>query len=129
MGVQFLIKVFTVGVLAGVALLSCRAPQGSAMQNSEPNFVGFVTTIERGGTGEVVGHISVESHANKEVTRHFVTITKQTVMLRREGDADRPVGLETLQPKDRVQLWFADASREPYPTDVTARRLLIVDRP
>ncbi|MDT7543439.1 MAG: hypothetical protein QOE33_3343 [Acidobacteriota bacterium] len=129
MGAQFLIKVFTVGVLAGASLPSCRAPQSRAMQNSEPSFVGFVTAIERGGDGEVVGRVTVESHANKIVNRHFVNITKQTVMLRREGETDRPISLDALQPKDWVKLWFADAAREPYPPDVTARQLLIVDRP
>ena len=129
MGVQLLFKVFTFGVLAWAAAApSCRAPQGTAMRNSEPNFVGFVTAVERGGTGEVVGRVAVESHANKEVTRHSATITKQTVLLRREGDADRPVGLEALRERDWVKVWFTDA-REPYPTDVTARQLVIVDTP
>jgi hypothetical protein len=127
--VQLLFKVFTCGVLAWAAAApSCRAPQETAMGNSEPNFVGFITAVERGGTGEVVGRVAAESHANKEVTRHSVTITKQTVILRREGDTDRPVGLEALRERDRVKVWFTDA-RAPYPADVTARRLLIVDGP
>jgi hypothetical protein len=129
MGMRLLFKVFTLGVLAWAAVApSCHTPQEIAVTNAEPNFVGFVTAVERGGTGEVVGRIAVESHANKEVSRHSVTVTKQTVILRREGEADRPVGLEALREWDWVKVWFTDA-REPYPADVTARRLLIVDRP
>lgn len=99
------------------------------MLNSEPDFVGFVTTIDRGGAGEVIGRITVESHADKLVTRHFVTLTKNTVLLRRDGSTLYPVDLDALKPKDWVQLWFLGSPTKPYPAELTAQRLVIVDRP
>jgi len=117
-------------ILVGASVASCSAPpQSKAMVNSEPDFVGFVTGIDRGGTGEVIGRITVESHADKLVDRHFVTLTKSTALLRRDGNTLNPVDLAALKPKDWVHLWFLGSSTKPYPAELTAQRLIIVDRP
>jgi hypothetical protein len=99
------------------------------MVKPEPDFVGFVTAIDRGGTGEVIGRITVESHADKLVDRHVVTLTKSAVLLRRNGNELSPVDLDGLKPKDWVQLWFLGSPTKPYPAELTAQRLVIVDRP
>ena len=57
------------------------------MVKPDPDFVGFVTAIDRAGTGEVIGRITVESHADKLVDRHFITLTNNTMLLRRDGKA------------------------------------------
>lgn len=110
-------------------MTSCSSPEDKGTLNSEPDFVGFVTMIERDGTGEVVGHITVESHANKLVHRYVVTLTKQTALLRREGEALHPVDVDAFKLKDWVKLWFSGSRKEPSPLDVTARQVVIVDRP
>lgn len=55
------------------------------MANYDPDFVGFVTEINRRGAGEVVGRITVESHADKLVRRHLVTLTTSTLFLDRKS--------------------------------------------
>lgn len=131
MRVHLLIPFFVLaGLLVGGSVASCAPPpQSKEMVNSEPDFVGFVTGIDRGGTGEVIGRIMVESHADKLVERHFVTLTKSTVLLRRDGNALNPVDFDALKPKDWVQLWFLGSPKKPYPAELTAERLVIVDRP
>jgi hypothetical protein len=131
MRVRLLLRFFVLaGILLGGSAASCSAPpQSKEMVNSDPDFVGFVTAIDRGGTGEVIGRITVESHADKLVARHFVTLTKSTVLLRRDGNALNPVALDGLKPKDWVQLWFLGSSTKPYPPELTAQRLVIVDQP
>jgi hypothetical protein len=131
MGVSLLLRFFLLaGILVSGAAASCSSPpQGKVMVNSEPDFVGFVTGVDRGGTGEVIGRITVESHADKLVDRHVVTITKSTVLLRRDGNTLDPVGLDVLKVRDWVQLWFLGSSTKPYPAELTAQRLVVVDRP
>lgn len=131
MRVHLLIRFFVLaGILVGGSAASCAPPpQSKEMVNPEPDFVGFVTGIDRGGTGEVIGRITVESHADKLVERHFVTLTKSTVLLRRDGNALNPVDFDALKPKDWVQLWFLGSPKKPYPAELTAQRLVIVDRP
>lgn len=131
MGVSLLLRFFFLaGILVSGWAASCSSPpQGKVMVNSEPDFVGFVTGVDRGGTGEVIGRITVESHADKLVDRHVVTITKATVLLRRDGNTLNPVGLDVLKAKDWVYLWFLGSPTKPYPAELTAQRLVIVDRP
>jgi hypothetical protein len=130
MGVHLLQFLLLAWILVGGSAVSCSPPpQSKDMANSEPDFVSFVTSIDRGGTGEVSARITVESHADKLVERHVVTITKNTVLLRRDGDTLKPTDLDALKPKDWVQLWFLGSPKKPYPSELTAQRLVIVDRP
>lgn len=131
MWVSLLLRSFLLaGILVSGSAASCSSPpQSKGMANSEPDFVGFVTGIDRGGTGEVIGRVTVESHADKLVDRHIVTITKGTVLLRRAGNTLNPVDLDGVKAKDWVQLWFLGSSTKPYPAELTAQRLVIVDRP
>ena len=108
-------------VLAGIIMASCGSE--SRPPNSEPDFSGFITGIDLGG-----GRINVESHADKLVHRHVVTVTKETVILRRQGEKDRPETIDNLRVKDWVKLWFNESRRQPYPTEVTAQKILIVER-
>lgn len=129
MGGWFLIRfVALAGILAAVAVDSCGSPRGEDRLDSEPDFAGFVTGIDRGGTGEVIGRITVESHAHKLVHRYVVTLTKRTVLLRREGQTTRPVDIGALELKNWVKVWFSGPAKESFPVKVTARQLMIVDR-
>lgn len=131
MRVSLLLRFFVLaGILIGGSAASCSSPpESKEMVKPDPDFVGFVTAIDRGGTGEVIGRITVESHADKLVDRHFITLTNNTVLLRRDGKALNPVGLDGLKPRDWVQLWFVGSPKKPYPAELTAQRLVIVDRP
>ncbi len=130
MGARFPIHFITAaGMLAALAVNSCGSQRGKGSLETEPDFVGFVTMIDRSGSGEVIGHIAVESHAGKLVHRHLVTLTNRTLLLRREVQATRPVDIGALELKSWVQLWFAAPGKKPYPSEATARQVIIVDRP
>jgi hypothetical protein len=131
MRVHLMCRIFVLaGILLGCSAASCSTSmQNKEISNSDPDFVGFVTTIDRGGTGEVIGRLTVESHADKLVNRHVVTITRSTVLRRREGEALKPVNLDALKARDWVQLWFSGSPTKPYPQELTAQRLIIIDRP
>jgi len=127
MRIWLLLQFFGVA-LAGMPVTSCSVQSGEEL-NSEPSFVGFVTAIDRNETGGAIPRLTVESHADKLVRRHVVSLNKETVVLRRESGALRPVDISTLKLKDWVQLWFAGSRREPYPLEVSARQVVIIDRP
>lgn len=127
MRIWFLMQFFGVA-LAGMPVTSCSV-QSREELNSEPSFVGFVTAIDGSETGDALTRLTVESHADKLVRRHVVSLSKETVVLRREGGALRSVEISALKPKDWVQLWFAGSGNEPYPLEVSARRVVIIDRP
>jgi hypothetical protein len=98
------------------------------MAETGPHFTGFVTLIERtGGNGQA--RVTVESHANKIVRRHLLTVTSRTVIVKREGQTEKAVHLDSLAAKDWVKVWFAGEEKSSYPVEVTARRIMIVDRP
>jgi hypothetical protein len=116
-------------VLLTIIMTSCGSHGMNTAQKSDPDFIGFVTNVEKGGSGEVVGRINVESHADKLVHRHTVNVTRGTVILRREGEQDRPTNIESIKPKDWLKLWFREARGDRFPDEVTATKVLIVDRP
>jgi hypothetical protein len=117
------------GIMAGMSVNSCASQQERGTTAAEPSFVGFVTGIEPGGSGDVICRLSVENHADKLVHRHAVTITNATVLLRSEGQNTRPLDIRELQLKDWVKLWFTGPAKKQYPAGVTARQLMVVDRP
>lgn len=121
-----MIRIGLATVLAGIIMTSCGSV-GSSSPSSEPDFSGFITGIDRGGSGSTIGRITVESHADKLVERHVVTVTKETSILRREGENNHPETIDKLKVKDWVKLWFSESQRQPYPTEVTAQKILVVD--
>lgn len=117
------------GLVVGVAVSSCTFPQRKCEIGTEPDFVGFITIIDRGsGKGEVTGQIIVESHADKLVHRHVITVTNDTVILRRDGEINHRVNFDSLEVKNWVKVWFSGA-KKPYPVKVTARQLTVTDSP
>lgn len=110
-----------------VVLLGTAAAVTKAPGETKPQFTGFVTLIER-GAGKGDARVTVESHANKMVRRHVLTVTPQTVIVKRTGEVETPAGLDSLEVKNWVRVWFAGAEKSSYPVEVTARRIMIVDR-
>jgi|SRR5690242_1095589 len=110
-----------------VALIGIAAGMSSACGATEPQFTGFVSRIER-GTKVGEARIIVESHAQKMVQRHVLIVTPKTVIMRREGNVEKKVNVDSLMEKDWVKVWFAGARKSSYPTEVTAERIVIVDR-
>ena len=117
-----------VSLLLPGAMIVCASPDQFALP-AEPDFVGFITSIDRGGAQDPTARLNVESHAGKIVRRHVVRLTRETVLLRRDGDVRRPIAIDDFAVKNWVRLWFSDPGRQQYPTNVTARQVEVVDRP
>ena len=114
----------------GMIVSSCQAPEKRGSIRSDPDFVGFITAVQRGtGTGEVIGQIAVESHAQKLVHRQIVLVTRDTMILKHSDEGDRETNFDSLKPKNWLRVWFAGPVKKPYPTPALAQRLMIVDRP
>jgi hypothetical protein len=118
-----------VSLLLPAAMIVCASPEGQRLLPTEPDFVGFITSIDRGGAQDPPARLNVESHAGKIVRRHVVRLTRETVLIRRDGDVRRPIGVEEFELKNWVRVWFSDPGRQEYPTNVTARQVEVVDRP
>jgi hypothetical protein len=110
-------------------MIVCASPEGQLPLPTEPDFVGFITSIDRGGAQDPTARLNVESHAGKIVRRHVVRLTRETVLLRRDAGVRRPIGVDDFELKSWVRLWFSDPGRREYPTNVTARQVEVVDRP
>jgi hypothetical protein len=118
-----------VSLLLPATMILCASPQGQGPLPAEPDFVGFVTAINREGPQDLMAQLGVESHAGKEVRRHVVRLTRDTVLIKRDGDSTRRIDVGDLEIRNWVRLWFADHGRREYPRDVTARQVEVVDRP
>jgi len=130
-GSASLIRFFAVtGLLAGIVMQCCSSPPNTERLDSEPDFVGFITAVEpASGPGDAIGQVAVESHAGKMVRRHIVRVTKQTAIVRMEGETTRPLDFGSLRPKEWVKVWFSNPVKKPYPLQLTARQLMVTDRP
>lgn len=102
---------------------------GNGLINTESQFVGFVTQIQPSSSMDVLGWIHVESHADKLVRRHIVTITSKTRLFLRKGDSYYPASFEVFQKKHWVKVWFAGPIKELYPKDTIGRQVIIINRP
>lgn len=120
-----------VRLLASVGLLVVLASvfQGCASvakpMETEADFYGFITQVHPNGEGDIVGRISVESHADKIVSKYIVTITDETLIFRREGDDLLRVGFRTLENKQWVKIWFEGPVLESFPVQGTAGQVVI----
>lgn len=118
--------IIVVALLAGAAI-SCFSSEEKKMVESKPDFVGFVTAVQPGDQPLSPAYLTVESHANKEVERHFVSIPRNAICLRREAEATRPIDPSAIKPKDWVEIWFAGSKDSAGPQ--TVNQLIVTDRP
>ena len=116
------------GLLIGLTVACSPPPEDNELIALEPDFVGFITMIQPVGSSGETGNIVVESHADKLVRRHVVEITGDTVILKRTNASEHRVSFASLELKNWVKVWFSGQARKSYPREVTARKLVIVDR-
>lgn len=116
------------GLLIGLTALTvgCSAfPERSNMINSEPDFVGFITEIQPGGSEGVLGRILIESHANKLVDRYIVTVTSDTLIFKRDGEDHHPANFDMLEVRHWVEVWFVGPVKKSFPAQATAQQVVI----
>ncbi len=92
---------------------------------TEADFIGFITEIHPSQDKGISGQISVESHADKIVTKYSVTVKSETLIFQQDGDNLRKVGFAALVTKQRVKIWFSGPVMESWPMQGTAQQVVI----
>ena len=108
-----------------IVTLSC-AYNGKPIE-TEADFIGFITAIQPEQNKNVAGRISVESHADKIVTKYVVTIKDETLIFQQDGDILHETTFKALENKQRVKIWFSGPVMESWPMQVTAGQVIIVE--
>jgi hypothetical protein len=116
-----------VGSLIVLIAVSVGCASNIRPMETEADFIGFVTEIHPNGEGDILGQISVESHADKIVSRYIITIKDETLILRQEGDGLRRVAFHTLENKQWVKIWFTGPVIESSPVQGTAGQIVLVE--
>jgi hypothetical protein len=94
---------------------------------TEADFTGWVTEIYPIGDKGTLGQILVESHADKIVDKHMVTIRDETLILQEDGENRHEVDFEALETTQKVQVWFTGSIMESFPLQGTARQVVITE--
>ena len=114
-------------LLFGVIIVSIGCASTGKPIETEADFIGFITEIQPGQGKNVIGHISVESHADKIVTKYVVTIKDETLIFRQDGDTLHEITFKALENKQWVKIWFSGPVMESWPMQVTAGQVVIVE--
>ena len=122
------IRLFVLGGLLTVLMaLSMDCASAPQPMETEADFIGFITEIHPNGERHIRGHISVESHADKIVSKYTITIKNETLIFRQDGNDLRQVAFHTLENKQWVKVWFTRPITESFPVQGTAGQIVIVE--
>jgi len=122
------IKLFgLMGLLIVLALVSINCAPATKPIETEPNFIGFITEIHPSQERGISGQISVESHADKIVTKYIITIEDETLIFKQDGDNLRKAAFAALETKQWLQIWFSGPVLESWPMQGTAKQVVIID--
>ena len=120
------IRLFLTGLLVGLVVVSPGCAPAAKPLETEADFHGFITGIHPNGEGDTLGRISVESHADKIVSKYVVTITDETQIFQKDGDELRPVAFEDLENQQQwVTIWFTGPVLESFPGQAAASQVVI----
>lgn len=96
--------------------------------NTEADVTGFITKVESVAENDIIGRISVESHADKVVDKYVVTVTRDTGLFREVGDELPSVTFSSLEVQQWVKLWFAGPVMESFPMQATASQIMVIEQ-
>jgi hypothetical protein len=116
---------FLVGLLIVSAVVSTGCAPAAKPLETEADLLGFITEIHPDREGGILGQISVESHADKIVSRYIVTITDETLIFRQDGDNLRQADIKAFENKQWVEIWFTGPVMESFPVQATAGQVVI----
>jgi Protein of unknown function (DUF3221) len=113
-----------------VALVACLVPVMSGCASPKPlkteaDFYGFITDIQAGQAKDVKGILSVESDADKIVTKYVITVNKDTAIFRQEDSNLKNADFNELENKQWVKIWFTGSVLESWPMQATAKQIVI----
>lgn len=111
------------GLLIGLAVVTADCASSPKALEPEADFTGFITEIHPIGERGILGQILVESHAGKLVAKYMVTIRDETLIFQQDGENRRQVAFESLEARQRVQIWFSGPIMESFPMRGQPNRL------
>jgi hypothetical protein len=94
---------------------------------TEADLIGFITEIHPNGERGILGRISVESHADKIVSKYIITIKAETPIFRQDGDNLQKVAFHSLENKQWVKIWFTGPTVGSFPVQGIAGQIVIVE--
>jgi hypothetical protein len=107
-----------------MALFVGCAPSAEPLE-TEADVIGFITEIHSKRGAGAPGEILVESHADKIVTRYVIAVTRETLILRQEGDDLPRASFKALENKQWVEMWWAGPTTGTFPVEGTAAQIVI----
>jgi hypothetical protein len=116
-----------VGLLIGLMVVSAGCAPAAKPIETEADFIGFITEIHPSQERGISGQISVESHADKIVTKYTITIKDETLIFQQDGDSLRNVAFAALETKQWVEIWFSGPVMESWPMQATAQQVVILE--
>lgn len=119
--------VFSSALIIGLMVIALSCTSNSKPIETEADFIGFITEIQPGQDKDIIGRISVESHADKIVTRYVITIKDETLIFQQDGDNLRKTTFKALENKQWVKIWFSGPVMESWPMQATAQQVIIVE--
>lgn len=120
------VRLFLMGLLVVLIAGSPGCAPAAKPLETEADFHGFITEIHLNGERDTLGQISVESHADKIVSKYIVTITHETLIFQKDGDELRSVDFEELEnQKQWISIWFTGPVLESFPVQATAAQVVI----
>jgi hypothetical protein len=115
------------GLLIGLVAVSASCAPAAEPIETEADFTGFITEIHPTQESGIAGQISVESHADKIVTRYTITIKDETLIFREDGDNLRSATFAALEIQQWVEIWFSGPVMESWPMQATAQQVVILE--
>jgi hypothetical protein len=110
------------GVLPLICLLSAfGCTQSARPLDREPDFLGFITEISTLKEQGLAGQVTIESHADKIVTRYIVTVKNDTLIFNEDGDNLRRLGFQTLRLRQWAKIWVRGPGSRVFPVAGNSR--------
>jgi hypothetical protein len=95
--------------------------------DTEADVTGFITSIQAIAENDIIGRISVESHADKIVDKYVITVTRDTGLFREAGGELQGITFNALEDQQWVKLWFEGPVMESFPMQATASQIVIFE--
>ena len=116
------ICVIALACVVSLLISGCTSPENPGVKpiTTKADFIGFITEIHP-------GQLSVESHADKIVTKYSITLKGETLIFQQDGNNLRKVAFSAFKTRQWVQVWFSGPVLESWPMQATAQQVVITE--
>jgi hypothetical protein len=122
---RYIVLILSLIICLMTVTVSCGL--GAKPLETEADFTGFITDIDLGIYKDIAGRISVESHADKIVTKYIITIKKDAGIFRQDGENLRKAAFADLAAKQSVKIWLTGPVLESWPIQATAQQIVFTE--